>query len=169
MKLLADWGFNSESWRGQRGEYWFLIQVALILAFFLIPVYCPPGFTLTTPEKYWLWGVAAVPGILALVLLSRGLFDLGRNLTPLPHPRHDAELVQTGVYALVRHPVYSGLTLAALGWAIAHLSLSHLGASVILFVFLSAKASREEEWLTQQFPEYTEYKKNVKKLIPWLY
>jgi protein-S-isoprenylcysteine O-methyltransferase Ste14 len=169
MKLLSDWGFNSESWRGQRGEYWFLIQVVLILGFFLVPVYHPAGLSLAAPEVYWLWGVTAAVGILALILLGKGLLDLGRNLTPLPHPKDDAELVQTGVYALVRHPLYGGLTLAAGSWAIAQLSFSHLAAAVILFVFLNAKASQEEEWLTQRFPEYTEYKKSVKKLIPWLY
>ena len=48
---------------------------------------------------------------LALVLLVKGLSDLGHSLTPLPYPRDDGQLVQTGVYSLVRHSLYSGLIL----------------------------------------------------------
>jgi protein-S-isoprenylcysteine O-methyltransferase Ste14 len=169
MKLLSDWGFNPESWRGQRGEYWFLLQVLLILGFVLLPVYRLAEFTLDPPGLYWFWGGAAVIGVLALIVLSKGSLDLGRNLTPLPYPKNDGQLVQTGIYGIVRHPLYSGLTLAAISWAMAQLSLSHLIAAIILFAFLNAKANREEDWLTEQFPEYTDYKKRVKKLIPWVY
>jgi protein-S-isoprenylcysteine O-methyltransferase Ste14 len=57
------------------------------------------------------------------VLAARGVADLGGAMTPLPRPRDDAELVQTGAYALVRHPVYGGLILAAFGWALLKASL----------------------------------------------
>ena len=50
--------------------------------------------------------------------LGRGLLDLGRNLTPVPRPREDAELVETGVYSLVRHPMYGALIVTAVGWGL---------------------------------------------------
>ncbi len=54
-------------------------------------------------------GLTSIFGVLSVTLLWRSLFDLGQNLTPLPHPRHDGQLVQTGIYGLVRHPLYSGV------------------------------------------------------------
>jgi protein-S-isoprenylcysteine O-methyltransferase Ste14 len=107
--------------------------------------------------------------LLALVLIAKGLLDLGRSLTPLPYPRDDAQLVQAGVYSLVRHPLYSGLIVAALSWVLYQRSLSHLAGAIVLFVFFNAKATLEETWLRQKYPEYDAYQQRVKKLIPWLY
>jgi protein-S-isoprenylcysteine O-methyltransferase Ste14 len=87
----------------------------------------------------------------------------------LPHPRDDGQLVQTGIYGLVRHPLYSGvisLTLAYAGW---QMSWVHLVGSIGLFLFFNAKARTEEAWLTARFPEYTNYCLTVKKLIPGIY
>jgi protein-S-isoprenylcysteine O-methyltransferase Ste14 len=95
--------------------------------------------------------------------------DLGRSLTPLPYPREDGQLVQSGVYSIVRHPLYSGLIFAALSWAVFQFSLSHLVGAVILFIFFDAKARREEAWLSEKYQEYPNYQERVKKLIPGLY
>ncbi|MFB8789686.1 MAG: isoprenylcysteine carboxylmethyltransferase family protein [Potamolinea sp.] len=118
---------------------------------------------------YLRWGISAVLGLGGSVLILKGLLDLGRNLTPLPYPKAQGTLVQSGVYGIVRHPLYSGLIFAAFSWAIFQLSLSHLLASAIAFIFFDVKARREEAWLTQKYPEYSEYQQRVKKLIPGLY
>jgi protein-S-isoprenylcysteine O-methyltransferase Ste14 len=171
MKLLSDWGFTRKGWRsGERGEYLVLLQGALLIGFVLLPVYRPIEWTMDSPALLYLrWGVAAALGVGASALIFKGLLDLGRNLTPLPYPREDGELVRSGVYAIVRHPLYSGLIFAAFNWAIFQLSLSHLIATAILFIFLDAKARREEAWLSEKYPEYLEYKQRVKKLLPGLY
>ncbi|MBD2034409.1 isoprenylcysteine carboxylmethyltransferase family protein [Leptolyngbya sp. FACHB-321] len=169
MKLLTDWGFSVNSWQGQRGEYWVFAQAAIIVSFMVLPVYPLPARTLALSTLYGLWAAAGVLGVLALVLMAKGLLDLGRSLTPLPHPRDDAQLVQSGVYSLVRHPLYSGLIVAALSWALYQRSLSHLAGAIVIFVFFNAKATLEETWLRQKYPEYGAYQQRVKKLIPWLY
>ncbi|MGB3205820.1 MAG: isoprenylcysteine carboxylmethyltransferase family protein, partial [Crinalium sp.] len=98
-----------------------------------------------------------------------GLLDLGGQLTPLPYPKQEGELVKSGIYSLVRHPIYSGVILAAISWAIFQMSFSHLLAAGVLFVFFDIKANREEAWLSQKYPDYPEYREKVKKLIPGLY
>lgn len=51
-----------------------------------------------------------------LLLGLAGLGSLGRkNLSPFPHPKRGATLVEDGVYAMVRHPIYGGVSLGALG------------------------------------------------------
>ncbi|MBD2020228.1 isoprenylcysteine carboxylmethyltransferase family protein [Leptolyngbya sp. FACHB-36] len=169
MKLLTNWGFSTQSWQGQRGEYWVLVQAVLLIAFAVLPVYRLDGLVLTPSEQVGIWIGAAVLGLIASVLLLKSLLDLGRNLTPLPHPRDDGELVQSGVYGVVRHPLYSGVVLAALSWTLYQVSLSHLVGTIVLFLFFNAKASREERWLRDRHPEYETYQSQVKKLIPWLY
>ncbi|WP_017717596.1 methyltransferase family protein [Kamptonema formosum] len=172
MKIFTDWGFTREGWRNnRRGEYWVVLQGALLLGFVLLPVCRPAQLRLDIDSQLWyvIWGATAILGLGALTLIGKGLLDLGQNLTPLPHPKEDGKLVQTGTYRIVRHPLYSGIILAAFSWAIFQLSLSHLIAAVLMFAFLDAKARREETWLTEKYPEYSDYQNRVKKLIPWLY
>jgi len=171
MKMLSEWGFSLEGLRtGNKGEYWFLAQGLLITIFPFVPVYRPNWLQINSSNLlYFTWGVAAVLALSALVFLGKGFLDLGKQLTPLPYPKEDGELVQTGIYSLVRHPLYSGLIFLTLSWAIFQLSLSHLLAGLIIFIFLNAKASKEEAWLSGKFPEYAEYQQGVKKLIPWVY
>jgi protein-S-isoprenylcysteine O-methyltransferase Ste14 len=170
MNLLKQWGFTPDSWKGQRGEYWVLAQFVLLAVFALVPVY-PPAVRDLTPliVQYGLRGVASAIALLALVLLAKGLIDLGPSLTPLPYPRDDGELVQTGVYGLVRHSLYSGLILGTLALSLWWLSLSHLAVSLALLAVLNAKASQEEVWLQARYPDYGDYRQRVKKLIPWVY
>jgi protein-S-isoprenylcysteine O-methyltransferase Ste14 len=116
-----------------------------------------------------LWGLAAILGLSGLILFTKGLTDLGQSLTPLPYPRNDGQLVESGVYGLVRHPVYSGVIFVAIAWALYQQSLSHSLGALALFIFFAAKAKREELWLTEKYPNYAGYQQRVRKLIPWLY
>jgi protein-S-isoprenylcysteine O-methyltransferase Ste14 len=171
MKILSNWGFTRKGWRSnERGEYLVLLQGALLIGFVLLPVYRPARWTIDSPGLLYLrWGIATALGLWACVLIIKGLLDLGSNLTPLPYPRDDGQLVQSGVYGIVRHPLYSGLIFAAFGWVVFQLSVSHLIATAILFIFFDVKARREEAWLSEKYPEYSEYRQRIKKLIPGLY
>ena len=171
MKLLSNWGFTHKGWRsGERGEYLVLLQGALLLGFVVLPVYRPAGWVIDSPSLLYLrWSILVALGLGGLVLILKGLVDLGRSLTPLPYPREDGQLVQSGVYSIVRHPLYSGLIFAALSWAVFQFSLSHLVGAVILLIFFDAKARREEAWLSEKYQEYPNYRERVKKLIPGLY
>jgi protein-S-isoprenylcysteine O-methyltransferase Ste14 len=170
-QLLTDWGFTREGWRNNsRGEYLVLLQGALLTGFAILPVYQLPGFKIQSTQLIYLtWILASILGLGALIFIIKGLIDLGKNLTPLPYPREDGELVQTGIYGIVRHPLYSGLILAAFGWTIWQMSLSHLIATAVLLIFFDIKANREETWLTQKYPDYLEYRQRVKKIIPGIY
>ena len=97
---------------------------------------------------------------------SAGAWVLGRNLTPYPQPRAGAGLVQHGVYALVRHPLYTSVMLLSLGWALLWHSVASLGAALVLIPFFHAKARREERWLRREFPAYHDYESRVARFIP---
>jgi protein-S-isoprenylcysteine O-methyltransferase Ste14 len=170
MKLLSDWGVTTNWWRGDRGEYWVIAQGILLLVFALIPPITPSFIDLCLSAwLYTSWILTAIFSILAIVFLGRSLFDLGQNLTPLPHPRDEGQLVTTGVYGLVRHPMYSGVIYLALAYASWQMSWVHLVGSIVLFMFFDAKSRKEEVWLTERFPDYVNYSTFVKKFIPWIY
>jgi protein-S-isoprenylcysteine O-methyltransferase Ste14 len=170
MKLLSDWGITSEWWRGTRGEYWVIAQGLLLFGFAILPINRPSFVDPSTSIwQYGSWALGSIFSITAIIFLGRSLLDLGRNLTPLPHPKDDGQLVQTGIYGLVRHPLYSGLIYLALAYGIWQMSWTHLMGAIVLFIFFDAKVRKEEAWLTEKFFEYANYQISVKKLIPWIY
>jgi protein-S-isoprenylcysteine O-methyltransferase Ste14 len=112
----------------------------------------------------------AIALLLAGALLMAGsAAKLGDRLTPLPRPARHAVLIESGVYRFVRHPMYSGVALAAFGWAFVCRGWLTLGYAFLLLVFLDIKARREEVWLSERFPGYAGYRRRVKKLVPFVY
>jgi protein-S-isoprenylcysteine O-methyltransferase Ste14 len=107
--------------------------------------------------------------IAGLGLAAWGIIELGPNLSALPKPRRNGSLVQTGVYAQARHPIYGGLIIAAVGWALWHTSGLHLLLAGGLAFYLHAKALYEESLLRQRFPNYEAYRARTKRLIPWIF
>ncbi|MBC7883435.1 MAG: isoprenylcysteine carboxylmethyltransferase family protein [Anaerolineae bacterium] len=84
-------------------------------------------------------------------------------------PSRGGNLVTTGIFALVRHPPYSGLLWMGLGFALLSTSWLRLGLTIILGIFFDAKSRQEEVWLVERYSEYVQYRRRVKKLIPWVY
>jgi protein-S-isoprenylcysteine O-methyltransferase Ste14 len=148
---------------GRRGEGWFALQMLL----FAVILFAPRILPLEFPLWLRLLGLAilAIGGIFG----TGGASALGRNLTPFPKPIEGGTLVTSGVYGLVRHPIYTGLILGTLGWGIFRSNLLGAGLAVVLFVFFDLKSRREERWLAEAYPGYGEYQKRVKKLVPWIY
>jgi protein-S-isoprenylcysteine O-methyltransferase Ste14 len=101
-------------------------------------------------------------------LAIRGVRDLRDALTPLPFPRDGAELVETGVYARVRHPIYGGLIVAAVGWGLVTASPISIALAGMLLGFFQLKSRREEIWLTERYPGYPAYRDRTRRLIPWI-
>jgi protein-S-isoprenylcysteine O-methyltransferase Ste14 len=156
-------------WRGARGEWFVVAQVVLIGLVFFGPrtVAGRPSWPFPFPHACPVAGGALM--VLGGGLFGAGLFRLGRGLTPLPYPKDGAELVQTGPFALVRHPMYGGGLILGLGWALCVQCWLTLGYVAALFVFLDVKSRREERWLAERFPAYATYRRRVRKLIPFVY
>ena len=108
--------------------------------------------------------VGLLPLILATVLLLLGARQLGPAFTPNPIPR-PSQLVTSGVYALVRHPIYLGILLLGSGLVILSRSLWALLPLVLLAGWLRAKARFEEQRLGVIYPEYADYARRVSSAI----
>jgi protein-S-isoprenylcysteine O-methyltransferase Ste14 len=150
---------------GPRGEGWVLIQGVLLVLVAATGWSLGPDWSGPMRLASTVAGIVLITG--GIVLVVRGFVDLHGALTPLPRPRDGAELVETGAYAFVRHPIYGGLILAAFGWAIVQASIVAVALAVVLAAFLRVKSAREEAWLEQRFPAYAAYRARTPRLIPW--
>lgn len=151
---------------GPRGEGWLVLQVLVIVAMGAAGILGPPWAASATP---WRQLGAGAGGLLGAALAGAGVLGLGRQLTPLPRPVEGGELRDRGAYALVRHPMYGGVLLMALAWALATSPLALLPVAAGAG-FLEAKRRLEEAWLVERHPEYQEYRHRVRwRMIPFLW
>jgi len=148
----------------QRGGCWVLGQFALMLAVVVLAM-------LFRSDNRTL--ALTIPGVVLLslsaVIGGAGAIGLRRSLTPYPTPSANTRLVQRGIYGLMRHPLYTSVMAAGLGWASAWQSWPALAAALALILFLDAKARHEERWLRERFTEYAEYAARVRRFIPGVY
>ena len=127
------------------------------------------GLRFVPPDPGIEWaGISVLVAGAAVAIWARTI--LGSNWSGMVTVKHDHELVRRGPYALVRHPIYTGLLLCFLGTAVAHGEVRGLVALAIAFIGWSYKAGIEERFMEEQFgDEYARYKKGTKKLIPYVY
>jgi protein-S-isoprenylcysteine O-methyltransferase Ste14 len=93
---------------------------------------------------------------------------LGRNWSGTVTLKEGHELIRTGPYAYVRHPIYAGLMVALLGSAVACGELRALIGFVIVTAALVRKLRIEERFMRESFPEqYRDYCAEVPALIPF--
>lgn len=151
---------------GPRGEGWVAIQFVLLGAIAVAGWWSGPDWDGAARTVSVVGGLALIAG--GGVLAARGLLDLRSALTPMPHPRDGAELVETGVYRLVRHPIYGGLIVAAFGWSLVRASAASLLLAGVLTGFFVLKSMREEAWLLRFYPGYAAYRTRTRRFIPWI-
>ena len=117
----------------------------------------------------WRAGLGLALFTLGLAFAIWARVHIGRNWgTPMTQ-KVEPELVTSGPYRLVRHPIYSGILVAGVGTAVAlnWLLLTVVGLAGIYFV---VSATVEERYLTEQFPDiYPAYKRSTKMLMPFLF
>jgi protein-S-isoprenylcysteine O-methyltransferase Ste14 len=94
---------------------------------------------------------------------------IGRNWGTPMSQKDEPELVTSGPYRLVRHPIYSGILVAGVGTAIA-LSWFWLIGVALAGVYFVYSATVEERNLTEEFPDsYPAYKHSSKMLVPYIF
>lgn len=161
---------SATNWlRNARGEWYVVAQAGLMAAVLFAPMLDGRAIGRSTPFT----DVTVIAGgtlcIVGLAFMLLGSVGLGKNLSPFPKPRDVSSLVETGIFSVVRHPIYTGITLCALGWSLACHSTAAFVVALALLTFFDFKARREERWLEAKFSGYAAYRARVRKLIPWVY
>ena len=100
--------------------------------------------------------------IIGFIILLIAIKDLGRNLSPFPSPINNSNLVTTGIYRFMRHPMYYSLIFISFGVFITKLSIYYLFLSISLILIIKFKIALEEQYLNYKFKNYLLYKNEVK-------
>jgi protein-S-isoprenylcysteine O-methyltransferase Ste14 len=141
--------------------------VIIVLAVVLVRLGVLRGHRATTDPWREAVGLAFFALGLAFAVWAR--VHIGRNWgTPMTQ-KDEPELVTTGPYHLVRHPIYSGIILAGIGTGVAlsWVWLVPIGLAGIYFLYASTV---EERQLARRFPvDYPAYKRSTKMLVPFLF
>lgn len=148
-----------------RGGWLVVAQALVLLASALLPVWEAGGTFPTLALHRIGWLTVSI----GMFIVAAGVQALEPRLTPFPYPRRDARLETQGIYAYVRHPIYIGLIVVCLGWAVVWLSDVAVLYGLAVAIFFDLKAEREERWLRERFQQYGAYAKRVRRFIPGIY
>jgi len=126
---------------------------------------------LSVPLPDWFRLTMVGVAVLGLSWVLWGYWVLGKNWAPsVSGVRRDTVLVTTGLYGIVRHPIYLGLFISLTALALMAANLLVLLPTLALLIVLYASIAEEEVILIDRFgDEYREYKKRTPRLIPKLW
>jgi protein-S-isoprenylcysteine O-methyltransferase Ste14 len=141
---------------------WMLVGAQMVLLVLLIVL--PGGGDWPTPR--WVDVVAVVTVCAGLAVIAVSALGLGSALTPNPVPAERGELVTSGVYRLVRHPIYSGALLVVAGITIRSGSWWTALAALVLCAFFSVKSRFEERHLARRYAGYADYAAITPRFVP---
>ena len=151
------------SWSGQLR----IRVVIVVIVILLVRVGAFRGHGVHTNP--WRAGLGLVGFGLGLGLAIWARLHIGRNWGAPMTRKDEPELVTTGPYRFVRHPIYSGILVAGAGTAVG-LSWVWLLAVGLAGVYFLYSAMVEERYLTERFPDtYPSYKRSTKMLVPFLF
>ncbi|MBK5238972.1 MAG: isoprenylcysteine carboxylmethyltransferase family protein [Actinomycetales bacterium] len=143
-----------------RGNLLVTVQFVLLIALVAVPA----GTLWPFPE--WLAILALIAMLGGVMIALFALVGLGKAATATPVPKEGAPLRTNGLYAAVRHPIYSGLLAAGLGLTLRGDSVWHIVIFAGLIVLLSLKSRWEERMLVAVHPEYATYAAKVGRFMP---
>jgi len=156
--------------QGSRGSTWSARGVRLLLA--VIVIFGLFSLDSASMSRFGelsatFQAIGAALSILGLVYATWARMALGRNWG-MPMTRHESpELVTSGPYRLVRHPIYTGLIAMWIGTSLVYPFAAVLCALMIVYMVFSSL--REERDMEERFPEaYPAYKRRSKMLVPFL-
>ena len=116
---------------------------------------------------FWLGAAVTVAGLLFAVWAR---VHLGRNWSRSVTIKQDHELITSGPYSVVRHPIYTGILTGFVGMAIAIGQVRGLIVFALIFLSFWLKFRMEEQWMRSQFGEtYAAYSSHTAALVPYLF
>ena len=152
--------------RAERTVGWSLVglQAVLLVALVVLPWRVSFGDVLASGAWLWIGLVLIVSG---LIIAVTAMVTLGSALTATPVPHAHAALCTAGIYGHIRHPIYTGLLIAAAGFTVSVGTWWQLGVCIVLVVFFVAKSRWEDRMLARRHPgEWQAYALRTGAIIP---
>lgn len=162
--------FNSKAYVRRNYVSWGVRLLIVVIVYLLYSVPAVGSYLVATEKAvpYWLQWTGVALSACGILFAIWARVNLGRNWGTPMSLKKDAELVTSGPYAYVRHPIYSGFLLGALGSCF--VSIWWVIPLLLLFVYFVYSAKTEEKIMTNEFPAaYPDYMKRTKMLIPFVF
>jgi protein-S-isoprenylcysteine O-methyltransferase Ste14 len=139
--------------------FWLLWAARLPVPFLNERIFAP------APWEFW---VGAVITAVGLLFTGWARIHIGRNWSGTVTIKQEHELISSGPYAIVRHPIYTGLIVAFIGSGLARGEWRGVLAVIIAWAALWRKLRLEERWMTERFGEqYAAYCRRTPALVPF--
>lgn len=150
----------------QRFQYTILLVVGFWFLFRPKAHYGWLGTRFVPVDPFWAWlGVAITAAGTGLAIWAR--WHLGANWSGVVTLKEGHELIRTGPYRMIRHPIYTGILLGLLGTAVTIGEVRGLIALPVAWISFYMKARREESFLTQEFgPAFEEHRRHTGMFLP---
>ncbi|MFI4980033.1 MAG: methyltransferase family protein [Nevskiales bacterium] len=165
----AWWSNTTEKRPGLGAEVGYRIVQMLGIVLFLIPAHGYEGVLR-------LWHIGWTGAWICVVLAALGFafcwwarIHLGRLWSGMVTRKADHKVIDTGPYALVRHPIYTGILLAVFATMAAKGTVLGIAGTLLIVIGIWMKARLEERWLSQELGAgaYEEYRRRVPMLLPF--
>lgn len=168
---IAAWDTKPTTRRDSPG-YRLAYSLPVIAAFlcFWLPAWRPDLRVTLFPDREACWAIGTILLFAGMTVSVWARVVLGRNWSNVITIKAGHELVQTGPYRWVRHPIYTGILLALAGSALAHDFWTDLPVVPLAFIAFWIKLQREEDWMRDEFgAAYDAYCARTARLIPFLF
>lgn len=139
----------------------FFVGIQFIL--FIVYLFRFSKIDFTVPR--WLQLIGLFFSLAGIIISLASVIALNRNLS-FPTPKQNAELIQSGIYKYVRHPIYSGILFFTFGYSIYSENTLRLLVFFTLLILFRFKAAYEEKLLQDKYPNYAAYKKTTGMFLP---
>ena len=137
-----------------------ILQFFIIILHFIKLQFLPKMEIIEVNSKFIFLGFLII--IIGLIVMLIAIKDLGSNLSPFPRPIPKGNLITSGIYRFIRHPMYYSLILISLGVFIIKLSIYYLCLTISLILIIKFKILLEERYLKNKFKNYSFYQDKVK-------
>ncbi|RFN57807.1 isoprenylcysteine carboxylmethyltransferase family protein [Marixanthomonas ophiurae] len=101
------------------------------------------------------------------VIIFLGILNLNDDLSVI-HAKKEKPMVFHGIYRYVRHPIYSGILLSMIAYALFTASIFKFILTLIMGVVFYYKSDNEENWMVEKYEQYRIYKKKTGRFLPKL-
>ena len=118
----------------------------------------------------WVRYLGLMLAVAGMAVRFVGLLELGRQFSVYVTLQEDHKLVQSGIYGIVRHPLYLGAIFAMVGIGLVFRTWWTIPGSVLVTAFILARILREEKLLAEHFKEeFDAYRRRTWRLVPYIY
>jgi protein-S-isoprenylcysteine O-methyltransferase Ste14 len=173
LVLIAYWGISARRIKKDRVQQtipWSGLLVILVAGLVLLADRLPFAQTRLVPPSVVATLIGTSLEIAGVALAVWGRHQLGANWSSAASVKEGHELVTSGPYRLVRHPIYAGFLWAMLGAVLTQGGLLWVAGLAVLIPVFAYRMSVEEKLMAGEFPsEYPQFQRRTKRVIPFIW